>query len=270
MPVVTAAIVLFLLHRRVKRKHAQEDRDDKYKSLDFGLDAVPSRGRGGKGVPEMSVTEMEKSTRDIMRSRGISLDMTTPYLLPSAVSGSNSSLHSMSRSMQDGADPYRPVTMVRTDSESMRSSSHPKAGNASVYTDMSERSNDNLNAGLLSNAQRMSRSDPFMAESPDSLNAPTYPTPPVPVHTTNSYAASAAPRAKPAPPQLSMPSPVAFHDTPPSPPTHDGPPEKRSKANSAPSSFSSAKSAIDSGDCTAQFQGSTTPNDWQPVRQSKA
>ncbi|KAG9874692.1 hypothetical protein KCU98_g22610, partial [Aureobasidium melanogenum] len=55
VPVVIAALVLFLLHRRVKRKHAQEDRDDKYKSLDFGLDNVSAPGRGHK-VPEMTVT----------------------------------------------------------------------------------------------------------------------------------------------------------------------------------------------------------------------
>ncbi|KAG9629800.1 hypothetical protein KCU64_g17312, partial [Aureobasidium melanogenum] len=113
VPVVIAALVLFLLHRRVKRKHAQEDRDDKYKSLDFGLDNVSAPGRGHK-VPEMTVTDMETSTKNIMHNKGLSLDMNTPYLLPAAVNSSSSSLRSMSRSISDGEDPYRPVTMTRT------------------------------------------------------------------------------------------------------------------------------------------------------------
>ncbi|TIA22924.1 hypothetical protein D6C81_03131 [Aureobasidium pullulans] len=229
VPVVVAALVLFFLHRRVKRKHAQEDRDDKYKSLDFGLDNVPSKGRGPKGVPEMTITDMEKSTQNIMHKGGLSLDMNTPYLLPAAVNSSSSSLRSMSRSLTDGEDPYRPVTMASTRSDSVpaRSSSRPQPGNASVYTDYSERS-ENLNAELLSNAQRMSRSDPFMDQSPDSIHSPDYPAPrqnshpapPPPVHVNNSFAASAAPRTKPAPPKLTMPNPDVFHVTPPSPPEH--------------------------------------------------
>ncbi|KAI5212867.1 hypothetical protein AUEXF2481DRAFT_33485 [Aureobasidium subglaciale EXF-2481] len=232
VPVVVAALVLFFLHRRVKRKHAQEDRDDKYKSLDFGLDTVPSKGRAHKGVPEMTITDMEKSTQNMMHTRGLSLDMHTPYLLPAQVNSSSSSLRSMSRSITDGEDPYRPVTMASARSSSIpdRSSSRPKPGNASVYTDYSERS-ENLNAGLLNNAQRMSRSDPFMDQSPDSIHAPNYPTgpapvqrshpaPPPPAHMNNSFAASAAPRTKPVPPKLTMPDPDVFHVTPPSPPEH--------------------------------------------------
>ncbi|KAH0356985.1 hypothetical protein KCU81_g761, partial [Aureobasidium melanogenum] len=223
VPVVVAALVLFLLHRRVKRKHAQEDRDDKYKSLDFGLDNVSS-GRGHK-VPEMTITDMETSTKNIMHNKGLSLDMNTPYLLPAAVNSSSSSLRSMSRSISDGEDPYRPVTMTRTISNDIpdRSSSRPKPGNASVYTDYSEPS-ENLDAGLLSNAQRMSRSNPFEDHSPDSIHSPDYPAaapaPPPPAHVNNSFAASAAPRSKPAPPKLTMPDPDVFHVTPPSPPEH--------------------------------------------------
>lgn len=226
---MAAALVLFLLHRRVKRKHAQEDRDDKYKSLDFGLDAVPAKGRGPKGVPEMRVTDMEKSTQDMLRNRGLSLDMTAPYLLPSALNTSTSSLHSMTRTLSDSADPYRPVTMVRSDSESMHSS-RPKPGNASVYTDVSESNN----ARLLSRADPFS--DPSTPDSPQSLQSLQYPAavpapversrpaPPPPAHLNNSFAASAAPRTKPAPPNLTMPTPDAFQVTPPSPPRHNGPP----------------------------------------------
>ena len=166
VPVFCAIVVLFFLHRRVQRKHRMEDAQDKYKSLDFGMDAVP-RGAKGPKVPEMTVTDVEKSTRDIMHNRGLSLDVSSPYILPAAVNSSGSSIHSMSRVMQDGADPYRPVTFVRSDSDSMLSTSRqPKPSNMSTYTGSSDPSDDNLKAGLLTNASRMSRSDPFMAESP--------------------------------------------------------------------------------------------------------
>lgn len=226
VPVVIAALVLFFLHRRVKRKHAQEDRDDKYKSLDFGLDDVSAKGRGLKGVPEMTITDMEKSTKNMMHTKGLSLDMmNTPYLVPGAVNSSSSSLRSISRSITDGEDPYRPVTMTSTHSTTIpdRSSSRPQPGNASVYTDYSERS-EHLNAGLLSNAQRMSRSNPFQDQSPERIHSPEYPVsapaPPPPAHVNASFAATAAPRNKPAPPKLTMPDPDVFHVTPPSPPEH--------------------------------------------------
>ncbi|KAI4716926.1 hypothetical protein E4T48_06894 [Aureobasidium sp. EXF-10727] len=237
VPLVAAALVLFFLHRRVKRKHAQEDRDDKYKSLDFGLDNVPSGGRGRKGVPEMTVTDMEKSMKHAMHTKGLSLDMmNTPYLMPAAVNSSASSLHTISRSITDGEDPYRPVTMISNHSNSIpdRSSSRPKPGNASVYTDMSDRS-DNLNAGLLANAQRMSVSNPFVDQSPERTHSPAYPAaapaPPPPAHVNTSFSNSAAPRNKPAPPKLAMPDPDVFHVTPPSPPEHQRAPAPPAHVN---------------------------------------
>jgi hypothetical protein len=173
-------------------------------------------------VPEMTITDMEKSTANMMHTKGLSLDMmNNPYLVPGAVPSSSSSLRSISRSITDGEDPYRPVTMTSTHSNSIpdRSSSR-KPANASVYSERSE----NLNAGLLSNAQRMSRSNPFEDQSPERVRSPEYPAsapaPPPPAHVNTSFAASAAPRNKPAPPKLTMPDPDVFHVTPPSPPDH--------------------------------------------------
>jgi hypothetical protein len=49
VPVVGITIVLFFLHRRNKRKLAEEDSKDKYKSHDWGMEGVTELAR--KEVP---------------------------------------------------------------------------------------------------------------------------------------------------------------------------------------------------------------------------
>ena len=53
VPVVGVMVVLLFLHRRNKRKLAEEDSKDKYKSHDWGMEGVAKAGK--KGGPEMSV-----------------------------------------------------------------------------------------------------------------------------------------------------------------------------------------------------------------------
>ncbi|GAB7356899.1 hypothetical protein MBLNU459_g7759t1 [Dothideomycetes sp. NU459] len=175
IPTVAALVVLFFLHRRIRRKQRLEDANDKHKSLDFGLDVVPGgkKGRSDMKVPEMTVTDMEKSTSNIMRGRGLSMDMSSPYLLPAALQTSRESFHSMSRTLPDSEDPYRPVTF-RNDNDSVYSAATRgmRKDNASVYTGSSDRSGDN--ARLLNNASRISQSNPFSNEnatSPDSYTS---------------------------------------------------------------------------------------------------
>jgi hypothetical protein len=53
LPVVFAAVLLAYLHRRNVKKLRAEDKDDKYKSLDFGIDpAITNKGKKG---PEMKL-----------------------------------------------------------------------------------------------------------------------------------------------------------------------------------------------------------------------
>ena len=78
----------------------------------------------GKGVPEMTITEVGMDGSSGRKHRGLSMDMNmdSPYLLPAQLQGSRESLHSMSRTaMQDQHDPYRPVNMMRTSHETSRS-----------------------------------------------------------------------------------------------------------------------------------------------------
>ncbi|KAL2359053.1 hypothetical protein RJZ56_008114 [Blastomyces dermatitidis] len=171
IPLVTAIVVLLILHRRHVRKLRFEDANDKHKSLDFGLDIVPSgnkKGRHGrKGGMEMTTTDTaEKPTG---RNRGLSLDitMTSPYLLPPGLNGSQDSLHSLSRAAHADDDKYRTAAAFSpSDNGSMRSFPghfRPFPDDSSSFTGMSTRhapAGDEMHANLLTNAQRMSRASP--------------------------------------------------------------------------------------------------------------
>ncbi|KAF2467114.1 uncharacterized protein BDR25DRAFT_73431 [Lindgomyces ingoldianus] len=171
IPIVIAIVVLIFLHRRHLRKLKEEDAKDPHKSLDFGMDpAFGPRGKKGKGPPggpEMSTLDTEKELR---RGKGMSMDIGSPYILPAGLQGSRESFHSMSRSMHDPDDPYRPVTFIKGDGSSIRSGSRTggyRQDNGSVYTSSSggTSSQHRMKDGLLSNAQRMSQSFPIRGES---------------------------------------------------------------------------------------------------------
>lgn len=164
IPVVGAAIVWIWLHRRHKKKLAEEDAKDKYKSLDFGADFPPVTGKKD-GV---QVTMSEKTPR---KGRGISMDLVSPYIMPAGLNGSRESIHSLSRSMQDPNDPYRPVAFIK-DNASVRSQSRNGKGpydNGSLYTTRTASSAatdfDHMNNGLLKTAQGMPQSAPPRGES---------------------------------------------------------------------------------------------------------
>ncbi|KAF2184384.1 hypothetical protein K469DRAFT_727305 [Zopfia rhizophila CBS 207.26] len=166
IPIAIAIVVLIFLHRRHIKKLKMEDLNDKHKSLDFGMDPASGPRKKGKGPPEMTITEAEKSIR---RGRGMSMDIGSPYILPAGLHGSRESFHSMSRSMHDVDDPYRPVTFIKGDGDSIRSGSRMggfRHDNSSTYTGSSGGTDRNrMNDGLLRNAQRMSQSYPPRGES---------------------------------------------------------------------------------------------------------
>lgn len=166
IPISCAILVFVYLHRRNKKKQALEDINDPHKSLDFGLGMDgphpniqrPKRGlRGKRNAPEMIVTEMGQD--DIRKqTRGLSMDMLgSPYMLPSGVSGSHDSLQSMSRSMRDEHDPYRPVVFPRGSTDTSRSP-RPFNDKASMYSASTTYTGFNDKSTLVVNAQRMSQS----------------------------------------------------------------------------------------------------------------
>ncbi|KAF2769602.1 hypothetical protein EJ03DRAFT_351106 [Teratosphaeria nubilosa] len=163
IPITCALVICFFLHRRFVKRQRIEDAHDPHRSLDFGVDLAPSQpgkrdGNGAKGVPEMTITDLGSASGS-RRTRGLSMDIGgNPYLLPAGLQSSHESIHSMSRSMIDEHDPYRPITMLRTSSESNRPK--PFLDNASVYSQSTMHSL-NEKGSLIRNAQRMSRTDPM-------------------------------------------------------------------------------------------------------------
>lgn len=163
-----AAIVLIFLHQRHVRKQRLEDKNDPHKSLDFGMDGAPgeskwAKQRRGKNAPEMTVTDMGSGNG--RKDRGLSLEdmgLGNPYLLPGELNGSGGSIHSMSRSLQDDHDPYRPVTFIKGDGDSTRSRPFNEKG--SVYSAATSM-HSTEKSGLVSNASRMSQSFPKRGDS---------------------------------------------------------------------------------------------------------
>jgi hypothetical protein len=165
---ICAAFVLVYLHQRHVRKQRLEDKNDPHKSLDFGMEGVGGKqeskwAKQRKG-PEMSVTDVDGSkTR---KDRGLSLDdmgLGNPYLLPGELAGSGGSIHSMSRSLHDDHDPYRPVTFIKGDNESIRSRAYNEK--ASIYSGATSIHSSTERAGLVANASRMSQSFPKRGDS---------------------------------------------------------------------------------------------------------
>ncbi|KAL3264469.1 hypothetical protein ABHI18_000785 [Aspergillus niger] len=157
VPIVIAIGILLYLHRRNVKKLRNEDANDKHKSLDFGLDLAPTNG----AVP---MQQAEKTDRNAAHNKGISLDIgPSPYLLPPGLHNSRESLASMSRSIGDGDDDkYRHVGSFLGDNSSLRSHSRGPHDDAASFTGSTRRAalGDDMNQGLLRNAQRMSRSSP--------------------------------------------------------------------------------------------------------------
>ena len=161
---IGAAILFLVLHRRLVRKRREDDANDPHASLDFGLGNVPRSGRPRKGPASSSEMQNgEKGSDRRMRQMSMDIGMTSPYLLPPELQNSRESLHSLSRTVHQNEDPYRPVTQFCSgDGASMRSQSKTRDG-SSIYTGSSKapsRLHDMGTAELLSNASGMPRSNP--------------------------------------------------------------------------------------------------------------
>lgn len=148
--------MIFLHRRHIKRQKA-EDAADRHASLDFGLGEVHRKKKAGEKGAGVETSEFDSEKH----SRQLSMDMSSPYLLPPELQSSRESLRSMSRSGHNPEDPYRPVEQYLAETGSMRSF-RPRHDGSSIYTGSSgpSRLQDTSTAELLSNAQRMSRTSP--------------------------------------------------------------------------------------------------------------
>ncbi|EAW10068.1 uncharacterized protein ACLA_045330 [Aspergillus clavatus NRRL 1] len=104
-----------------------------------------------------------------MHAKGMSLDIVpSPYLLPPGLHGSRESLHSLSRSVIGDDDKYRHATSFLGDNASVRSQPRGYHDDAMTYSRSQSKVSmrDDMNQGLLQNAQRMSRSSPPLYNTP--------------------------------------------------------------------------------------------------------
>lgn len=110
----------------------------------------------------MTISDLGSDPMRPSNKRGLSMDMMgSPYLLPAGLQGSRGSIHSMSRTITDEHDPYRPVTFIRASSEMSR---YPRGENGSMYS-ASTIQTGNDKSTLLTNAQTVPHSFPKRGES---------------------------------------------------------------------------------------------------------
>ncbi|KAJ6264312.1 hypothetical protein Dda_0457 [Drechslerella dactyloides] len=173
IPVVAALIILFVLHRRNARKLKAEDRMDKTKSMDFGLE-YPVTGKKGKGGgPAGNSSGRHKN------QLSLDMDVAAPYLLPPELNGSRESLHSMSRVYIADDDKYRPSNSVHrmpygngSAAPSINSQNNMPGSrfnrDSSVYTAsirQHEDSTESLTADLLGHSGKMASTTPVRGAS---------------------------------------------------------------------------------------------------------
>lgn len=211
---VGAAILFLILQRRHVRKTREEDANDPTTSMDFGLGHVPGgmSAKGKKGPNNINTTDMRE--KGIGHQRQVSLDVTSPYLLPPELHSSRESLHSLSR-IHANEDPYRPVSSyLPNDASSIRSYSRPGRDGSSIYTGHTtssgtpSRFRDTSKAELLSNAVPMARSPTTFIPPPRQNSLPQSKVAVSPVDSLSNPLPTPPPPYPVEPPQVHLPEPV--------------------------------------------------------------
>jgi hypothetical protein len=142
---------------------------DPHKSMDFGLGS-PSLGKDSRkakaAMANADIDMEEKTGSRSRRQRSLDLEIVSPYLLPPELQSSRESLHSLSRTIHQQEDPYRPISQfVGSDTQSMRSfGRRPLGDGASVYSGSSNaasRFHDRGSSEFARNAAGMPRSAGF-------------------------------------------------------------------------------------------------------------
>lgn len=131
--------------------------------MDFGLGDVPKRSGPPSTMNGSDLDMMEKGPSKHAYQKSLEMDVESPYLLPPELQNSRESLHSLSRSIHQNEDPYRPVTQYsQADGQSIRSFSKSRYDGESIRTGSSRAPShmENGSERLITNAARMSRSNP--------------------------------------------------------------------------------------------------------------
>lgn len=177
-----------------------EDANDPHASLDFGLGDVPQPGRKRYKPPKSGFDVSEKEMR---RPHQMSMDMnlSSPYLLPPELQNSRESLHSLSRTIHQNEDPYRPVAQYYPgDGSSIRSkqgrdgssiytgSSNPsRLGSSDVVTNAGPLSNSSASGGFVPPPRQNSLPQKGMTNPEELITREQLPPPPYPVEPAQAH-----------------------------------------------------------------------------------
>ncbi|KAF3905889.1 hypothetical protein AA313_de0209577 [Arthrobotrys entomopaga] len=167
IPIVAALVILLVLHRRHVRKLKAEDRMDKTKSMDFGMEFPSAGGKKKKGKGEGPLNPSGRHKNQL----SLDMDVAAPYLLPPELNGSRESLHSMSRVYIAEDDKYKPSNSVNrmpygvgSSINSQNQKTPSRLGrDSSSYTAsirQHEDSTESLTADLLGHSGKMATSSP--------------------------------------------------------------------------------------------------------------
>ncbi|KAF2431850.1 hypothetical protein EJ08DRAFT_696002 [Tothia fuscella] len=174
IPLTASLIAFFFLHRRYKRKLRAEDRSDeeKYKSMDFGMDLKYTDGKKKKPAHP----DMNADGRVRREMKGLSMEATSPYLFPGG-RRSTESLSSLARETYDADHRYAQVhrDLGKGDDMSIRSfrAGTPR-GRSGTGTSSNPPYDGTSSSNLLGNAQAYPKSLPAQGGS--------LPAPPEPPH----------------------------------------------------------------------------------------
>ncbi|KAI9644103.1 hypothetical protein NHQ30_007456 [Ciborinia camelliae] len=158
IPVAGAIILFTILQRRYLKKSREEDANDPTKHMDFGMGRISRTAGGESSNTDFGDEKGPGGTRQMSLDMGIK----SPYLLPPELQSSRESLHSLSRTIHQSEDPYRPVHeavgagVMRP--KQGRNGSSIMTGSSVAPSSMNVASPDGQ--GLLSNAAAMSRTAP--------------------------------------------------------------------------------------------------------------
>ncbi|KAI1112767.1 hypothetical protein F5Y14DRAFT_249524 [Nemania sp. NC0429] len=132
IPLVAAIIGLAYFARKGVMRRRREEAANKFKSMDFGLhDAAQPKGTKRKSAffgREKETTHKTQLSMD--------MNLSSPYLLPPNLHNSRESFNSLTKTLHQADDPYRPVAdFANSDVGSLRSVKRGPGGRASsIYT----------------------------------------------------------------------------------------------------------------------------------------
>lgn len=140
IPLVAAILGLAYFARKGVMRRRREEAANKFKSMDFGLQEA-ANAKGNKRKSAFFGREKEMNHKPQL---SMDMNLSSPYLLPPNLHNSRESFNSLTKTLHQNDDPYRPVAeYASSDVGSLRSFKRGPAGRtSSIYTSRTRPSAD--------------------------------------------------------------------------------------------------------------------------------